>query len=82
MANSPGRGAPENDDDVAHNMEGIYLMAMGYYLSSGTDKEYLAQINGLKPGLLEDGANNPGRKFNWRFRETSMLIWYLANAGK
>jgi hypothetical protein len=82
MANSPGRGKPETDDDVAHNMEGMYLMAMGYYLSGGTDKDYLAKIEGLKPGLMSDGANNPGRKFNWRFRETSMLIWYLANAGK
>jgi hypothetical protein len=82
MANSPGRGKPETDDDVAHNMEGMYLMAMGYYLSGGTDKDYLKKIDGLKPGLMDDGANNPGRKFNWRFRETSMLIWFLANTGK
>jgi hypothetical protein len=82
MANSPGRGKGETDDDVAHNMEGMYLMAMGYYLSGGTDKEYLGKIETLKPDLMEDGANNPGRKFNWRFRETSMLVWFLGNAGK
>jgi hypothetical protein len=82
MANSPGRGKSENEDDVAHNMEGIYLLALGHYLSGGTDKDYLAKIEGLKPGLLDDGANNPGRKFNWRFRETLMLVWFLANAGK
>ena len=81
MANSPGRGESENEDDVAHNMEGIYLMAMGYYLSGGTDQAFLKRIDTLKPGLLEDGANNPGRKFNWRFRETSMLVWFLAHAG-
>jgi hypothetical protein len=81
MANSPGRGKPQNDGDVAHNMEGIYLLAMGYWLSGGEDKEYLKKIEGLKPGLLGDGANSPGRKFNWRFRETSMLVWFLANAG-
>ena len=46
----------------------------------GADKTFAAKIETLKPGLLEDGANNPGRKFNWRFREPSMLGWYLANA--
>lgn len=63
-------------------MEGIYLLAMGCYLSGGADADYLAKIESLKPELMSDGANNPGRKFNWRFRETSMLIWFLANAGK
>jgi hypothetical protein len=82
MANSPGRGKPENNEDVAHNTEGIYLMSMGYYFSGGADKDYLAKIEGLKPGLLDDGANRPGRKFNWRFRETSMGLWFLANASK
>jgi hypothetical protein len=82
MANSSARGKSETDDDVAHNMEAIYLMAMGHYLSGGADKDFAPKIETLKPGLLEDGANSPGRKFNWRFRETSMLIWYFANTPK
>jgi hypothetical protein len=31
---------------------------------------------------MKDGANRPGRKFNWRFRQTPMLIWFLQNAGQ
>ncbi len=81
MANSPGRGQPQNKQDLSHNMEGIYLLSMGYYLSGGQDKEFLTRIEGLKPGMLDDQANSPGRKFNWRFRETSMGLWFLAHAG-
>lgn len=86
MANAPGRGHSvdvSNDADVptdaAHNVEGVYLLAMGHYLSGGTDKDYLPKIQTLFPPVLNDGANAPGRKFNWRFRETSMLVWFLAN---
>ncbi len=78
MANSPGRGRSE-DTYREHNVEGVYLLALGYYLSGGKDGDYLRAIEKLWPPVMTDGANNPGRKFTWRFRETSMLIWFLQN---
>jgi len=81
MANSPGRGKSEDAESPPHNMEACYVLALGYWLSGGTEKAYLDTINTLWPPLLKDGANSPGRKFNWRFRETSMLVWFLQNAG-
>jgi imidazolonepropionase-like amidohydrolase len=53
---------------------------MGYYLSGGQDDGLLRTIGTLWPPLMRDQANSPGRKFSWRFRETSMLVWFLANA--
>ena len=88
MANAPGRGTSVGvgrgstgvPRDETHNMEGAYLMALGHYLSGGLDPGYLPKIQTLYPPMLaEDSANEPGRKFNWRFRETSMLVWFLAN---
>jgi imidazolonepropionase-like amidohydrolase len=81
MANSPGRGKSEDPESPPHNMEACYVLALGYWLSGGTEKAYLETINTLWPPILNDGANRPGRKFNWRFRETSMLVWFLQNAG-
>ncbi len=81
MANSPGRGKSEDAESPPHNMEACYVLALGYWLSGGTEKAYLDTINTLWPPLMKDGANSPGRKFNWRFRETSMLVWFLQNAG-
>ncbi len=80
MANSPGRGKSENAESPPHNMEACYVLALGYWLSGGTDKAFLDTIQTLWPPLMKDGANSPGRKFNWRFRETSMLVWFLQNA--
>ena len=80
MANSPGRGKSINPECPPHNMEACYMLAMGYYLSGGRDKDLLKKIESLWPPIMKDGANRPGRKFNWRFRETSMLIWFLQNA--
>jgi imidazolonepropionase-like amidohydrolase len=82
MANSPGRGKSEEPESPPHNMEACYILSLGYWLSGGTDKAFLDTINTLWPPLLKDGANSPGRKFNWRFRETSMLVWFLKNAGQ
>jgi imidazolonepropionase-like amidohydrolase len=62
-------------------MEACYVLALGYWLSGGTEKAYLETINSLWPPILKDQANRPGRKFNWRFRETSMLVWFLQTAG-
>lgn len=81
MANSPGRGNPEDPESPPHNMEACYVLALGYWLSGGTEKSYLDTIGSLWPPILTDQANRPGRKFNWRFRETSMLVWFLQNAG-
>jgi imidazolonepropionase-like amidohydrolase len=81
MANSPGRGKSEDPESPPHNMEACYVLALGYWLSGGTEKAYLETINTLWPPLLKDQANRPGRKFNWRFRETSMLVWFLQTAG-
>lgn len=80
MVNSPGRGKSEDPESPPHNMEACYVLALGYWLSGGTEKAYLETIQTLWPPLMKDGANRPGRKFNWRFRETSMLIWFLQNA--
>src|SRR6185503_3327478 len=80
MVNSPGRGKSEDPESPPHNMEACYVLALGYWLSGGTEKAYLDTIQTLWPPLMKDGANRPGRKFNWRFRETSMLIWFLPNA--
>jgi hypothetical protein len=82
MANSPGRGKSEDPESPPHNMEACYVLAMGYYLSGGTDEGEMGKIKTLWPPLMEDGANAPGRKFNWRFRETSMLVWFLGEAKK
>ena len=79
MANSPGRGTSDEAESPPHNMEACYILAMGYYLSGGADRGLLEKINTLWPPLMGDGANQPGRKFNWRFRETSMLVWFLQN---
>jgi hypothetical protein len=79
MANSPGRGRSELAE-VAHNMEACYELAMGYYLSAGTDATLRSKIQTLWPPVVNDQANNPPRKFNWRFRESSMLVWFLQNA--
>jgi imidazolonepropionase-like amidohydrolase len=80
MANSPGRGKSEDPESPPHNMEACYVLALGYWLSNGSDSGYLETINTLWPPLMKDGANRPGRKFNWRFRETSMLVWFLEHA--
>lgn len=82
MANSPGRGRPGHVVMPEHNFEGCYLLAMGYWLSGGADEVFTKKIATLWPPTMKDGANRPGRKFNWRFRETSMLIWFLKYAGK
>ncbi len=80
MANSPGRGKSEDPESPPHNMEACYVLSLGYYLSGGTDAGLKAKVDSLWPPLMKDGANAPGRKFNWRFRETSMLVWFLQNA--
>ena len=56
------------------------MLAMGYYLSGGHDTALTETLQGLWPALLADGANNPPRKLSWRFRETSMLVWFLQHA--
>jgi hypothetical protein len=81
LATSPGRGKLRNPEEGAHNMEGIYFLAMGYYLSGGSDAGFREKIAALWPPMMEDDANRPGRRFTWRFRETSMLVWFLAQAG-
>lgn len=81
LAASPGRGESVVGDSPAHNMEGIYFLAMGHYLSGGTQATFLEKIEPLVAPLVADDANSPARKFSWRFRETSMLLWFLANGG-
>jgi hypothetical protein len=80
MANSPGRGASINPENPPHHLEACYMLAMGYYLSGGHDTALTETLQGLWPALLADGANNPPRKLSWRFRETSMLVWFLQHA--
>jgi imidazolonepropionase-like amidohydrolase len=80
MANSPGRGKSEDPESPPHNVEACYVLSLGYYLSGGADDELSKKVETLWPPVMKDGANSPGRKFNWRFRETSMLVWFLQNA--
>jgi hypothetical protein len=82
LASSPGRGMSRNAEVGAHNMEAIYFLALGHYLSGGTDQTFAGKIDSLWRPLLRDNANRPGRKFTWRFRETTMLIWLLENTRK
>jgi imidazolonepropionase-like amidohydrolase len=79
MANSPERGRSVNPESSAHNVEAAYILAMGYYLSAGADAGLLQKIQTVWPAIVNDNANSPSRKFSWRFRETSMLVWFLAN---
>jgi imidazolonepropionase-like amidohydrolase len=79
MANSPGRGQSVKPESTAHNMEAAYILAMGYYLSGGSDLGLLAKVKTVWPPLINDDANTPTRKFAWRFRETAMLVWFLTN---
>jgi hypothetical protein len=74
-----GIGGDEPGDGVRKR---VLVEAMGDDFSGGTDREFLGKIETLKPDLLEDGANKPGRKFNWGLRETAMRVWFLGNAGK
>jgi len=78
---SEGYGDSRAAGSDSHNMEGIYLLALGYYLSGGTDRGLLDPIGKLWPPMMGSDANMPPRQFAWRFRETSMLVWFLANAG-
>ena len=82
MANSPGRGESVHPEKSAHHMEACYMLAMGYYLSGGKDRGLLDTLEGLWPAMMGDNANTPKRKFAWRFRETSMLVWFLQRAGR
>lgn len=80
MANSSERGASDNDESPPHNMEACYVMALGHYLAQGQDPTFMKRFVTLWPPIMEDSANRPGRKFNWRFRETSMLMYFLRDA--
>jgi hypothetical protein len=82
MANSPGRGESLNPEYPPHHLEACYILAMGYYLSGGSDASLLDTLQGLWPPLMDDNANTPPRKFSWRFRETSMLVWFLNEMDK
>ncbi len=82
MANSPGRGAGRPVGGPAHNVGGIRLLALGHYFADGTDESFLKKIETLWPPVMQDGANSPARKFNWRFRGNSLLIWLLTEAEK
>ncbi len=80
LATWPGLGKGVPSSGPAHNMAGIYFLAMGYYLSGGEDKSLLAKMDRLRAPLMESDANVPGRQFTWRFRESSALVWMLEEA--
>ena len=82
MANSVGRGESVNAENPPHHLEACYMLAMGYYLSGGKDTALYETMQGLWPALMKDNANTPPRKFAWRFRETSMLVWFLKRVEK
>lgn len=78
MAASPGVGESVNSENPPHHVEACYMLAMGYYLSGGKDLDLLAKYEKLWPLVMGDDANKPPRKFAWRFRNTSMLVWLLS----
>jgi hypothetical protein len=80
LATWPGLGKEAPSSGPAHNMEGLYFLAMAYYLSGGEDKGLLADIDRLRAPLMGNDANAPGRQFTWRFRGSSQFIWMLAEA--
>lgn len=80
LASSPGVGEGRADSGTSHNMEGCYLLALGDYLSQGREPGYREAIERLRTPMMGDNANSPARKFTWRFRETSMLLWFLQQA--
>jgi hypothetical protein len=77
MAASPGIGESVNAENPPHHVETCYILAMGFYLSGGQDQDLLAKYDVLWPLVMGDDANRPPRKFSWRFRNTSMLVWFL-----
>jgi hypothetical protein len=81
LASSPGLGEGRPESGASHNMEGCYLLAMGHYLTQGREPRCLEAIEGLRMPMTGEDANSPTRKFTWRFRETSMLVWFLQQAG-
>ena len=77
MAASPSVGESVNAENPPHHVEACYMLAMGYYLSGWRDQDLLAKCDVLWPLVMGDDANRPPRKFSWRFRNTSMLVWFL-----
>jgi hypothetical protein len=77
MAASPGVGKCVNPENPPHHVEACYMLAMGYFLSGGKDLELWEKYQRLWPLVMGDDANRPPRKFSWRFRNTSMLVWFL-----
>jgi len=82
MAASPEAGMSVNAENPPHHVEACYMLAMGYYFSGGKDEELLEKYESLWPLVMDDDANRPPRKFAWRFRNTSMLIWFLDRVGR
>ena len=80
MASPPGRGEPRPEPGGAHNMEGCYLLALGHYLTQGREPGFLPALAHLWPAMLSQDPNSTARMFTWRFRETSMLVWFLQHA--
>ena len=78
MAASPEAGERVNPENPPHHVEACYMLAMGYYLSGGKDLDLLVKYEKLWPLVIGDNANNPPRKFSWRFRNTSGLVWFLS----
>jgi hypothetical protein len=77
MAASPGVGEQVNPENPPHHVEACYMLAMGYYLSGRMDTDLLGKYEKLWPLVMGDDANRPPRKFSWRFRNSSMLVWFL-----
>jgi hypothetical protein len=77
MAASPEAGKNVNPENPPHHVEACYMLAMGYYLSGEKNLDLLAKYQALWPLVMADDANRPPRKFSWRFRNTSMLVWFL-----
>ncbi len=80
IAMSPDRGSGNRPGYGSHNMEAIYMLAVGYYLSGGNDRSFLPAMDSLRDTMLSEDAPSPARKFTWRFRESSMLVWFLSKA--
>ncbi|MGQ9662884.1 MAG: hypothetical protein ACUVWX_11205 [Kiritimatiellia bacterium] len=60
MANSPGRGQSEGPM-VEHNVEGFYILLLGYYFSAAQDRSFLRQADMLIGPVMVDDLNLPPR---------------------
>jgi len=77
LATGEGLGESMEGALYSHNVEGVYLLALGTYLFGRADENLRVALERLWPPVILQNANLPPRRFTWTFRETSLLVWLL-----